>query len=139
MMLTSKGGTGRVVYFRMSNLKFGVIVCGLLGLVGSFLPLTNDVSFFDTRLFDAANVYIILAGFAAALAMGVLGVAKGMERWMGIIAIVGFAMIVLRMRTEMIDMLKAGMGAKLMGIGAIAGLVLAILATARPEPSRQGA
>ena len=123
----------------MSNLKFGVIVCGLLGLVGSFLPLTTGVTFFDTRLFDAANVYIILAGFAAALAMGVLGVAKGMERWMAIIAIVGFAMIVLRMRTEMIEMLKAGMGAKLMGIGAIAGLVFAILATVRPEPSRQGA
>jgi hypothetical protein len=123
----------------MSSLKFGVVVCGLLGLIGSFLPLTNDVTFFETRLFDAANVYIILGGYATALAMGALGVAKGMERWMALVAIVGFAMIVLRMRTEMIDLLKAGMGAKLMGIGALAGLVFAVLATARPEPARQGA
>lgn len=127
----------------MSSFKFGVVVCGLLGLVGSFLPLANDVTFFDTRAFDAANVYIILAGFAAALAMGVLGVLaharirRGMEPWMAMVAIVGFAMIVLRLRGELIDLLQAGIGAKLMGIGAVLGLVFAVLAAARPEPARR--
>ena len=120
----------------MHNLKLGIVVCGLLGLVGCFLPLTDELSFFGMRAFDAANVYIILAGFAVATAMGALGVAKGMQQWMGIIAIVGFAMIVLRMRGDMIDLLKAGIGAKLMAIGAIAGLLFAIGASVKPEPVR---
>jgi len=54
----------------MQNIKFGVVVCGLLGLVGCFLPLTADLTFFDTRAFDAANFYVIAGGYAAALAMG---------------------------------------------------------------------
>lgn len=136
MMQSSKGGTGRGVDTFMHNLKFGVFVCGVLGLVGCVLPLAPGLSFFGTRSFDAANVYIIMAGYAAAMTMGALGIAKGMQRWMSIIAIVGFSMIVLRMRGEMIDLLKAEIGAKLMGIGALAGLILAILTTVKPEPDR---
>ena len=118
----------------MQNIKFGVVVCGLLGLVGCFLPLTADLSFFDTREFNAANFYIIAGGYAAALAMGAMGVAKGMQRWMSIIAIVGFSVVVLRMRGEVLVLLKAGIGAKLMGVAALAGLALAILTTVKPEP-----
>lgn len=120
----------------MRNLKLGVVACGLLGLVGCFLPLTESLSFFGTRAFDAANVYITLAGFAIAAAMGALGVARRMESWMAIIALVGFAMIVLRLRGDVVDLLQAGIGAKLVGIGAIAGLLFAIGASLKPEPSR---
>jgi hypothetical protein len=120
----------------MQNLKFGVVVCGLLGLVGCFLPLQKGLSFFDTRYFDAASFYIIAAAYAAAMAMGVMGILQGMQRWMATIAIVAFAVVVLRMRAELIDLLKAGIGGKLMGVGAIAGLVFAILTTVKPEPAR---
>lgn len=120
----------------MRNLKLGVVACGLLGVVGCFLPLTESVSFFGTRAFDAWNVYITLAGFALAAAMGALGVAKRMEPWMAIIALVGFAMIVLRVRGDLVDLLRGGIGAKLMGIGAIGGLLFAIGASLKPEPPR---
>jgi hypothetical protein len=118
----------------MQNLKFGVVVCGLLGLVGCFLPMIEGISFFDTRVFDASNAYIVMAAFVAPIAMGAMGIHKGMQRWMSIVAIVGFSVVVLRMRGEMIDMLKAGIGGKLMAIAAIAGLICAILTTVKPEP-----
>jgi hypothetical protein len=118
----------------MQNLKFGVVVCGLVGLVGCFLPMMEGLSFFDTRRFDAANFYIVAGGFATAAAMGVLGIAGGMQRWKSIIAIVGFSIIVLRMRGEVVELLQAGIGAKLMGTAALVGLALAILTTVKPEP-----
>ena len=123
----------------MQNLKFGVVLCGVIGLVGCFLPLSHGVSFFGTRAFDAANVYIIMIGFAAALGMGALGVVQGMQRWMAIIAIVGFSMIVMRMRGDIIELFKLGVGAKLIAAGALAGLVLAILTTVKPEPAKGSA
>lgn len=118
----------------LQNMKLGVVVCGLLGLVGCFLPMVEGVSFFDTRAFDASNAYIVMGGFATAMVMGALGIAKGMARWISIIAIVGFGVVVLRMRGELVEMMKAGVGAKLMGIAAMAGLVFAILSTVKPEP-----
>lgn len=120
----------------MQNMKLGVVVCGLIGLVGCFLPIMGGVTFFDTRQFDAANFYLVAAGYAAALAMGAMGLARGMQRWMSIIAIVGFGVVVLRMRGEVVEMMKAGIGAKLMGIAALAGLAFAILTTVKPEQAR---
>jgi hypothetical protein len=66
--------------------------------------------------------------------MGVMGIARGMQRWMSIIAIVGFSLVLLRMRGEVVQLLQAGIGAKLMGVAALAGLALAILTTVKPEP-----
>ena len=48
---------------------------------------------------------------------------------------VGFSVIVLRMRGEVVELLKAGVGAKLMGTAALLGLALAILTTVKPEPA----
>ena len=118
----------------MRNLKLGVAVCGLLGVIGCFLPMVQGISFFDTRAFDGGHVYITLAAFGAALAMGAMGMKNGMQRWMSVIAIVGFSVVILRMRGEMIELMKAGIGGKLMGIAALAGLALAILTTVKPEP-----
>lgn len=118
----------------MQNLKFGVVACGLLGLLGCFLPLMAGVTFFDTRHFDPASFYITAAGYGAAIVMGGLGISKGMQRWMSVIAIVGFSVVVLRMRGEVVDLLKSGIGGKLMGVGALAGLAFAILTTIKPEP-----
>jgi hypothetical protein len=118
----------------MQNMKLGVVVCALIGLVGCFLPMVSNVSFFDMRVVDSEHVLVVMGGFATALVMGALGVAKGMARWIAIITIVGFGVVVLRMRGEVLDLLKAGIGAKLMGIAAYAGLVFAILSTVKPEP-----
>lgn len=119
----------------MRNLKFGVVVCGLVGLVGCFLPMTAGLSFFETRRFDPAHVYIVAGAFAAAAAMAGYGALRGMQRWMSVIAIIAFSVVILRMRGEVGTFLQAGIGAKLMGVAALAGLALAILTTVKPERS----
>jgi hypothetical protein len=124
----------------LQNLKFGVLVCGLLGLVGCFLPLATgeglSISFFDYRKADAGYFYTIAAGYSLGLVMGAMGSAKGMQRWMSILAIAGFGVIVARMRGNLIDLLKQGIGAKLMAVGAVAGLIFSILTIVTPEPSK---
>lgn len=124
----------------MQNLKFGVLVCGLVGLIGCFLPFISfgdqSISLFDARKADAANTFIVMGGFAAALAMGAMGVAKGMQRWMSIVALIGFGLIVVKMRGGTFDMLKMAIGAKMIAIGALAGLVFSILTIAKPEPTK---
>jgi hypothetical protein len=125
----------------MNNLKFGVLACGLLGLIGCFLPMISaeglSMSFFDLRKIDAAQTFMVMGGYAVALAMGAMGAAKGMQRWQSIVAIVGFAFVVFKFRGGFIDLITHGaIGAKLMGIGAVAGLVFAILTAAKPEPAK---
>jgi hypothetical protein len=125
----------------MNNLKFGVLACGLLGLVGCFLPMISEAglsfTFFDLRKADAAQTFMVMGGYAIALAMGAMGAAKGMQRWQSIVAIVGFAFVVFKFRGGFIDLITHGaIGAKLMGIAAIAGLVFAILTAVKPEPAK---
>lgn len=125
----------------MNNLKFGVLACGLLGLIGCFLPMISaeglSMSFFDLRKIDAAQTFMVMGGYAVALAMGAMGAAKGMQRWQSIVAIVGFAFVVFKFRGGFIDLITHGaIGAKLMGLGAVAGLVFAILTAAKPEPAK---
>ena len=80
---------------------------------------------------------MVMGGYAVALAMGAMGAAKGMQRWQSIVAIVGFAFVVFKFRGGFIDLITHGaIGAKLMGIGAVAGLVFAILTAAKPEPAK---
>jgi peptidoglycan/LPS O-acetylase OafA/YrhL len=126
--------TGVVFDQPMQNLKFGVVACGLVGLIGCFLPLVAGVSFYDTRHFDAPHFYMTAGGYGAALAMGVLAISKGMQRWMSVIAIIAFSLVILRMRGELVELLNAGLGGKLMSVAALAGLALAILTTVKPEP-----
>ena len=125
----------------MQNLKFGVLLCGLLGLIGCFLPFISfgdaSISLFKAREADAANTFIVMGGFAAGMVMGALGAAKGMQRWQSIVAIVGFALIVVKLRTGFLDLLKHGaIGAKLIAICGVAGLVFAILTAVKPEPAK---
>jgi hypothetical protein len=95
------------------------------------------ISFFDFRKADAAQIFMVMGGYAVALAMGAMGAAKGMQRWQSIVAIVGFGFVVFKFRGGFIDLITHGaIGAKLMGIAAVAGLVFAILTAAKPEPAK---
>jgi hypothetical protein len=127
----------------VNNLKFGVLACGLLGLIGCFLPMISgggeSVSFFKMReLIGSGQVFMVMAGYAAALVMGAMAAAKPpMQRWQGIVAIVGMAWVVFKMRDGFMKLITDGaIGAKLMGISAIAGLVFAILCVAKPETAK---
>jgi hypothetical protein len=127
----------------VNNLKFGVLVCGLLGVIGCFLPMVSEagmsISFFKMReLMGAGQVFLVMGGYAAGLVMAALAAAKPpMQRWQGIVAALGFGLVLLKMRGGTIDMITHGaIGAKLMGISAIAGVVFAILCVAKPETAK---
>ena len=125
----------------MKNLKFGLPLCGLLGLIAVFLPWAS-VGPISTSLWKAreGDAYLILAGFAAALAMGALAVAKGpLQRWQSVVALVGFALVIVKIRDGLpTDFLKSpgDIGMKLVGLSAIVGAALSIATLARPEAAK---
>ena len=128
----------------MNNLKIGVLACGLLGLIGCFLPMVTfgDQSISLWKLREApggsGQVFMTMAGYVAALVMGAMAAAKPpMQRWQGIVAIVSFAWVIFKLREGFMKLITDGaIGAKLMGISALAGLVFAILCVAKPEQAK---
>jgi hypothetical protein len=127
----------------VNNLKFGVLVCGLLGVIGCFLPMQNfgdkSISFWDYKeLMGSGQIFMVMGGYAAGLVMGVLAAAKPpMLRWQGIVAIVGFAFVVFKMRDGFLKLITdMAIGGKLMGIAALGGLVFSILCVAKPETAK---
>jgi hypothetical protein len=141
----------------MNNLKFGVLACGLLGLIGCFLPMVSEgpVSFSFWKLPELlkamgapdsgrTQVLITMAGYAAAAVAGLIAVVKPpMQRWQGVLALVGFALVLIKLRAGLgtgggfVDLLKHGaIGAKLMCIAPILGVVVSILSLAKPETAR---
>lgn len=126
----------------MQNLKFGVLVCGLLGAIGVFLPMVSEGGF-SMSLWDArqapgggAQVFMVLLSFVAAAAMGGMGVAKGLQRWMSIVATIAFAFVLFKFRDGLFDLFKGAIGAKLMGVGAWGGLIVSVLTIVKPEPAK---
>ena len=126
----------------MNNLKFGVLACGVIGLIACFIP-DHGVSFFTTRIAPAElgggfHVYIILVAYAVAAAMGALAVAKPpMLRWQSIVATVAFGLILVKFRSLIMDALKHGnLSGRLMMIAAIVGVIVSILTIAKPESAK---
>jgi hypothetical protein len=133
----------------VSNFKFGVLIFGVLGLVGFFLPALSGEpgsSLWGARnSADAKQIWLVLLCFAGAAAMGGLGVAKGMLRWRAFAAIVCFTYVLVKFRSGIsgsatpFELLTLGIGAQLVGAGAIGGMICAIVAAIRPEDDLVGA
>ncbi|MCW5802501.1 MAG: hypothetical protein KIT31_08940 [Deltaproteobacteria bacterium] len=127
----------------MNHFKYGVLVCGVLGIIGFFLPALADVP--DSSLWgarssaDAKQIWLVLACFLGAAAMGGLGVMKGMARWRAFAAIVCFVYVVVKFRAGLsgsgtpFELFSQGLGAQLIAAGALGGLACAIVASLRPE------
>ena len=128
----------------MNNLKFGVLACGLIGLIAIFLPQITfgdmSISLWKTREApgQAAQVYMVMAGYLAPLVMGAMAAAKPpMQRWQSIVALIGFLFVLFKMREALpFDIFKGAIGAKLMGLTAYAGAILSALTLAKPETAR---
>jgi hypothetical protein len=121
----------------MRYLRLGVVVAAGLGLVGAFLPLSADHSWWVRRAGpDGASVLFVVIAFAVALGMGALALAYGMQRWIALVALIGFAFVVVKFRLEFFALFGAQIGGVLMGVGAAAGAVITALAAWRPEPAR---
>jgi hypothetical protein len=125
----------------VKNIKFAVLACGVLGLIGCFLPMVSaegmHFSFWDAhKAPDGVQVYLVMAGYALAAVMGAMGAAKGFKRPQGIASLIGFAFVIFKFRGGFMDLLKAAIGAKLMFIAALAGVVVSVIALAKPEDGK---
>lgn len=121
----------------MEKLKFGVLAAGVVGLAGSFLPLTSDVSWWARRAGpDGIGVYFVIAAFAVAIVTASLAIRQGFQRWLALIALIGFAFVILKFRTQFFDLFTSQVGGQLIGVAAALGAICAGLAAWRPEPAR---
>ena len=121
----------------MRNLKFGVLAAAVVGLIGAFLPLSRDLSWWERREGpDAIGVFFVIGAFAVALGMGALSLAQGLQRWIALVALIGFAFVILKFRIAFLELFTSQAGGVLIGLGAAAGLVCTALAAWRPEPAR---
>jgi len=121
---------------KMENVKYAILGCGVLGLLGIFLPMVSmggaSISLWEVRAFDAGQVYLVLAGFLAPAVMGAMALKGGLLRWQAGVAIAGFGLCVLKLRPWG-DVFGGAIGAKLMILGAFLGLAAAIAAIAKPS------
>ncbi|HUS27183.1 MAG TPA: hypothetical protein VMZ53_01705 [Kofleriaceae bacterium] len=130
----------------MKNLKLGVLVCGVVGLVAVFLPQAElagrSISLWDahsqpTSHGGGLHVYMIIAGYVAGIAMGGLALARPpMQRWQSFIALVGFVFVLAKIRHVLpFDIFKQALGSKLIGAAAYAGAIISALSLAKRERS----
>jgi len=115
----------------VKNIKFAVLAFGVLGLLG--LLVTGGIM--EGIKHDTANTVLVLAGFAIPAVLGGLAIKAGLKRPQAGIALAGFALTFVKLRVwQMIKFLSLmPMGLKLAIIASAAGLVVAIVAVAKPE------
>jgi hypothetical protein len=123
----------------VKNLKYIVLACGIVGLLGVFLPMVSlgdeSISLWKAREGDAAQVYMVMVGYVLGIVGAVLGM-KAMQWWNGLISLAGFLFVAFKFRiwNGFLSMLTDGaIGAKMMWIGCIAGVIFAILSMIKSE------
>ena len=114
----------------MKNLKFGVLAFGVLGLIALFM-----MDIIQGLKHDAVNAIMVILGFALPTAMGAMALKKPFLRWMGAVALAGFALVAIKLRIW--DMLKVislvPTSIKLAIVACIGGIVVSIITLAKPE------
>jgi hypothetical protein len=95
-----------------------------------------SVSLWDAHSVDS-GVYIVMIGYAAGIAMGAMAMKGSMLRWQAIVALVGFGIVLLKMRGGILDSITHGaIGAKLLAVAAIGGVVFSALCIAKPAQAK---
>ncbi len=119
----------------MENVKYAILGCGVIGLLGIFLPMVSmggqSISLWDVKAFDAGQVYLVLAGFLLPAIMGGMALKGGLLRWQAGVAIAGFGLCVIKLRPWG-EVFGGAIGAKLMILGAFIGFAASIAAVAKP-------
>jgi hypothetical protein len=117
----------------VKNLKFGVLLFGVLGVVSLLILGIIPDGFKE----DAVNSILVLAGFAVPAVVAAMGAAKPpFQRWQAAVAVAGFALVFVKMRMWVIAphiMDLPGAGFKLMIISTILGLIVSIIALVKSE------
>jgi hypothetical protein len=115
----------------MKNLKLGILACGAVCLV---ILLTDH--FVDALKGDTATTLLILIGYAAPTAMGAMGMSKPpFVQWQAIVSAAGFVLpiVKLKMWDALPHIADAPAKVAIFMIATVVGLVLSILAIAKPE------
>ncbi len=106
-------------------MKRAFAIFGLLGLVGCFLPLAAGISLFDVRAFDAAGVYLVMAAFAVPMFLGLAGKLPAAAK-VGAVGCFAY-LLFYKFGFDTFDLVVHGaIGAKLMGVAAVGGLVTSL-------------
>jgi hypothetical protein len=119
--------------------KIGLILAGILGLVGCFLPLVDlqghAVSFWDLHEHQLLSTLIVLAGYALGAAMGVASLVRApMQKWQAQLAFAGFAVAGIKFARHFYNVFgELSVGGILMLVAAGLGLVCGGIAIAKPE------
>ena len=120
----------------MDNLKYGVVISGLAGLIGCFLPLgALGLSFWSLRSGSPGDSYAIMVGYLVGFIVPAIAVAKPpMLRWQALVTTTAFAFVLIKMRELLGTFLVDGnVGAKLMVVAPILGMLFAIGYLAKPK------
>lgn len=120
----------------MKNMKVLILIFGILGVISLFIPTEGFTMFAFLKLAGMAFLVPVLGGFVLAAVMGAMGLAKPpMQQWQAGVAAAGFAMVFVRFK--MWQLIKgigdAPLSGKLMVVAVLGGLVVSIIALAKPE------
>jgi hypothetical protein len=124
----------------MKLATFALVLCALVGLAGCFLPLVANpaggtTSFWDLREVDLAQTLSLMCGYAVALSLGIAALVRPpLARWHAIVIAFAFTFVAVKFGRSFYAMLDSlELGARLMGISAIAGAVIAAAAAVKAE------
>jgi len=120
----------------MKNMKVLILVFGILGVISLFIPMEGFTLFAALKAGGMGDLIPILGGFVLAAVMGGMGLAKPpMQQWQAGAAAAGFALIFVKGKMwHVLDMFKLpGIPFKLLAVACIGGLIVSILALAKPE------
>lgn len=120
----------------MKNMKVLILVFGILGVISLFIPTEGFTMFAFLKLAGMGYLVPVLGGFVLAAVMGGMGLAKPpMQQWQAGLAAAGFAMVFVRLKFW--QMLKnigdAPLSGKLLIVAVLGGLIVSIIALAKPE------
>ena len=121
----------------MDGLKYGVLLAAIAGIVGCFLPLGyNDVFW---NVVDRPDTLMVIGGYAVGAVMVVLAMINPpILRAQALVAAGGFGFVLLRLRDRIGEWITDGaIGAKLMVIAPMVGILFAVLAMWKAEAARR--
>lgn len=115
----------------VKNLKIGILVFGALGLIGMFM---SEIGLLFK--YDKVNTILMLAAFAVPAIMGAMGLAKPpFQMWQAGVSLAGFVLAVIKIRLwqTLPHIGDAPTGMKLVLIATLGGVIVSVLALAKPE------
>lgn len=119
----------------MKTAKPLILLFGILGLVGMFLPNSPLPSMFSMLMeVSKFDLLLLLAGFAIPVAAAA-GAMNKPAAWQALAALAGFALICIKMHIWELapHVLDIPLGMKLIVVGAAGGLIASIVGLVKPQ------